>query len=149
MTFSSVCATLETSLTRSGKGLDHFLRNDETLLQRETRLGWCGWWGMLGPCHTLWNGGIPNLGRTHSVQSTSHPGTRTAKGQTAMAVWGLEQGQVHEEQHVQSCPFCHTQTHMYNAQESTTAMARYVSKNVSKVRQKLPSSITGGIFWLS
>lgn len=36
MTFSSVCAALETSLTRSGKGLDHFLRNDETLLQRET-----------------------------------------------------------------------------------------------------------------
>lgn len=35
MTFSSVCAALETSLTRSGRGLDRFLRNDETLLQME------------------------------------------------------------------------------------------------------------------
>jgi len=36
MTFSSVCAALETSLTRSGKCLDRFLGNDEMLFQRET-----------------------------------------------------------------------------------------------------------------
>lgn len=68
MTFSSVCAALETSLTRSGTDLDCFLRT-EMLLQRETEAALVSLMRDVRILPSLWNRGKLNLGWTHLLKA--------------------------------------------------------------------------------